>query len=471
MITQFKIAFRNLVRNTRRSLTIMLAVAAGTAGLLCFGQFIAATLLEFQSSVIRNDGHLSIFRKGYNDFGAANPTAYGLKDYVALMRTIETDRELAPLVMAVTPRISLYGIASNGRSDTSTTFFGAGIVPFDRIRMRQWDDYGLRGGRPQPAEPGDISDTDESAGVIGVGMARLLGVCDALGVQDCPTLPLRPEPEGEAVSVAPPLDLAALAARDIGAAPSGAVAPQIDLLTATAQGAPNIASLTVRGADAQAVRALDDSYVRMHFGFAQRLLFGRGEPEASSIAVQLKHTSDLERAKSLLAERFKHHGLALEIRDFRQLNPFYEQGEQFLMAIFFFISTIMGVIVLFMVVNTTSMTVMERVNEIGTSRALGVQRSTIRWQFALEGSMLGVLGATLGVILAQATGMAVNASRLNITIPGNSKPGPLQLMISSEVWPLMGSVWLVLVVVALLAALFPAHRGARMPVVDALRHV
>jgi putative ABC transport system permease protein len=41
----------------------------------------------------------------------------------------------------------------------------------------------------------------------------------------------------------------------------------------------------------------------------------------------------------------------------------------------------------------------------------------------------------------------------------------------SGITPLIIGVWIVLVVIAVLAALIPASRAARMPVVDALRHI
>ncbi|MFX8354967.1 FtsX-like permease family protein, partial [Acinetobacter baumannii] len=66
-------------------------------------------------------------------------------------------------------------------------------------------------------------------------------------------------------------------------------------------------------------------------------------------------------------------------------------------TIFGFIAVIMGVIVLFTIANTMSMSVMERINEIGTLRALGQRRSGVRRQFLAEGFLLGLFGATLGV--------------------------------------------------------------------------
>jgi putative ABC transport system permease protein len=131
---------------------------------------------------------------------------------------------------------------------------------------------------------------------------------------------------------------------------------------------------------------------------------------------------------------------------------------------------IMGVIVLFTVVNTMTMTVMERTSEIGTTRAMGVRRAGIRRQFLLEGWLLGALGASIGVAVAFAIAFAVNRAGLTWTPPGNVTPVPLRLELAGQ-WKLIGGTWLGLVLVATLAALFPANRAARLPVVDALRHV
>ena len=137
---------------------------------------------------------------------------------------------------------------------------------------------------------------------------------------------------------------------------------------------------------------------------------------------------------------------------------------------FSFIAVLIGVVVLFTVSNTMGMSVMERIDEIGTTRALGVRRGRVRSQFLLEGSMLGVLGATMGVALAFAAAAAINRSGLTWTPPGDAHAIPLKLyMLGAS--QTIAIVWVVLILVATLAALVPANRAARLPIVDALRHV
>jgi putative ABC transport system permease protein len=130
----------------------------------------------------------------------------------------------------------------------------------------------------------------------------------------------------------------------------------------------------------------------------------------------------------------------------------------------------MGVIVLFAVVNTMTMNVMERTNEIGTVRAMGVRRNAIRAQFVVEGGLLGAIGATTGVLLAIGVALAINHAGLLWTPPGNANAVPFRLAMPPGPNLMIGT-WLGLVLVATLAALMPANRAARMPVVDALRHI
>ena len=113
---------------------------------------------------------------------------------------------------------------------------------------------------------------------------------------------------------------------------------------------------------------------------------------------------------------------------------------------------------------------MERTNEIGTARAMGVRRSGIRRQFLIEGWMLGVIGATAGLLLAAIIAVAVNHAGFTWMPPGQASPIPLQLLTTGDAL-LIGAVWCGLLIMATVAALIPANRAARMPVVDALRHV
>jgi putative ABC transport system permease protein len=464
----FKIGVRNILRNRRRSAVNGLAIAVGALALLVFGAFQNYIFAGFQTQVVQGRGHLTVFRKGYFLYGAGNPAAYGIDDYKEAMRLVAGDPVLKPLINVVTPTLSLFGIDGNfqGENDAAKTFLGIGVVPSDRERMRQWNEFGT--GRLYVPDR-RLADDDETRGLIGVGLARILNLCGQLKIADCPPPPKSANRQLAAADTAKE-DFSALVAGDLEPTPDAVrTMPHIDLLAATAGGAPNVVSLYLAGADPQSVKEFDDNYIGMHLALAQQLLYGRGERKVTGIVLQLHRSEDMPAARARLAALFQEKGLDLEIRDFAELTPNYAQTLAFFRSVFLFITVIIGVIVLFTVINTMTMAVMERTNEIGTTRAMGIRRSGIRRQFLLEGWLLGVIGASAGVVLAVIVAAIANRSGLTWTPPGNANPVPLKLYLDSR--GLMLGTWLGLVLVATIAALIPANRAAKLPVVDALRHV
>jgi len=155
--------------------------------------------------------------------------------------------------------------------------------------------------------------------------------------------------------------------------------------------------------------------------------------------LQFHRSEDLPAARARLLALIHDHQLELETRDFAELTPFYGQAKGCFSAIFLFIALVMGVIVLFAVVNTMTMNVMERTNEIGTIRAMGVRRNGIRAQFVAEGSLIGAIGATVGAALAFAIAALVNHAHLTWVPPGNADPVPLQVAVTSSVSLVIGA--------------------------------
>lgn len=466
MTMMLKLAFRNIFRNTRRSLTTLSTIAIGAIAVLIFGAYVTYIELAVETGAVQRTGHFQIFRKGYFDFGTGNPAAWGIDDYQTVLALVRDDPVLKPMTAVVTPIQNLAGIAGNFANDTSKTFFGVGFVPSDRDQMKRWDEYGTGS---QGLQHSGMADDDASGGIVGIGLARILGDCAPLHLDNCPPPP-KPVETAPAGAALPP-DIAALAASN---KPAGTAAdegaPRIDLLAATSGGAPNVVSLRIVHAELQPFKELDDNYVGMNLTLAQQLVYGRGEHQVTGIVLQLKRSEDVPAARARLAALIADHKLDLEIRDLADLTPEYSQIIGLFGSIFSFISVIIGIVVLFTVTNAMGMSVVERTEEIGTTRAIGVRRSGIRRQFLTEGALLGVMGATVGVLLAYVVGYAVNNAGLTWIPPGANAPVPLRLYMESA-WTLLVGTWLGLIVVATIAAFVPAHRAARMKVVDALRHV
>lgn len=463
-MSTLSLAWRNLLRNRRRSLMTLIAMVLGLVAVLLFGGYIRDINYALQSDFLRLTGHLQIQHKDYFHFGSGNPAAYGISRYERVLETVRTDPVLAPLVAVATPMLQFGAIAGNSAAGVSRTVFVTGVVPEDQSRMREWNGFGLR----MLARKLPLSGSAPDTAVIGTGVARVLQLCEPLKVPDCVAAAAPSEPQGAGL----PADIAALAdpAAPVGPA-AGSAQPRIEILAANAQGAPNVAAVNVLRAEFQGIKELDDVYVGLHLPQAQRLVFGAAPAQVTAIALQLHHTADMpaarKRLEELLATTFKDEPLG--IIDFETLNPFYGQTLAMFAAIFGFISVLIGAIVLFTVSNTMSMAVVERTAEIGTLRAIGLRRAGIRAIFLSEGVVLGCFGALLGTVAAVALAWVINHLGFTWIPPGRIEPVPLAVRVVGENAMMAGSA-IGIVVVAALSAILPAARAARMNIVEALRH-
>ena len=109
------------------------------------------------------------------------------------------------------------------------------------------------------------------------------------------------------------------------------------------------------------------------------------------------------------------------------------------------------------IVNTLTLSVFERIREIGLLRAVGMTRRQMRRMIRWEAAAVSLYGAVVGVVLGGAFGLATSAA-----IPED--------IIDTISIPAAQLVFFLVISVAfgLIAALFPAFRASRMNVLDAI---
>ena len=299
MMATLSLAARNLLRNRRRSLATVLAVALGSASILLFGGYSANIRYSMETAYARTGGHLQIQHRDFLLYGNGNPTAYGIKDGAKLLAAIRGDEILRDMVVVATPTLQFGGIAGNYAAGVSRTVVGLGLVAQDHSLMREWNHYGI----PLISPPFKLTGSRPEAAIIGVGVARVLQLCAELKIADCPA----PAKEDVTTGAAMPSDIALLTAAEstnnaknnakTKAAAPAASATRIELLASTARGTPNVASLEVIDAEGQGFKELDEVYIAVHLAQAQRLVFGAAAPQVTAVMVQLKRPDMLPAAR------------------------------------------------------------------------------------------------------------------------------------------------------------------------------
>jgi putative ABC transport system permease protein len=129
-------------------------------------------------------------------------------------------------------------------------------------------------------------------------------------------------------------------------------------------------------------------------------------------------------------------------------------------AIFYAIVGVAIFASLFGIVNTLTMSVLERTREIGVLRALGASRWQVRRQVTSESVVIGLIGALLGIGVGAGLGYAL-LQGLASGVPGVTYRPPFSTM---------AIVAFAGVALGLIAAILPARRAARLDVIEAISY-
>jgi putative ABC transport system permease protein len=400
----FSFAFRNIIRQKRRSTIAIGAIAFGVTAMILASGFIEWTLWGMREATIESQlGHLQITRIGYHDAGKADPYAFLLPDAMPQAQAAgESDQ-----IKVITPRLSFGGLISHGEATLS--FIGDGVDPLEQA---------IFGNFLEISAGQNLSADDPKGVILGEGLARNLGV----GVGD-----------------------------------------RVVLLASTASRGVNAIEVAVRGIFHTVIKSYDDSALRMPIETTRQLLRTGG---SHVWIVLLEDTEQTDTILAQLRERFKKNNF--EIVPWHQLADFYNKTAVLFTRQIQGVKLIIVFIILLSISNTMTMSVMERIGEIGTYMALGTKRTGVLRRFVSEGALLGCLGGLLGL----ATGLLLAAAMSSIGIPMPPPPG-MTRGYTAEIlvtWNIALESLMLALGTTLAASIYPAWKASRMHIVDALRH-
>lgn len=303
-------------------------------------------------------------------------------------------------------RLYFAGLLNNGRSDQP--IIAEGIEPAREARL---------GGGLVIAAGRRLQDRDEHGMMIGKGLAH--------------TLKLQP---GDTAT----------------------------LVTNTPDGAMNSLEFVVTGVFQSFSKDYDARAVHIPLAAAQELLATEG---VNTLVVSLKRTEETDRVAAALAGR--HGGAGLEVKTWIELNDFYANTVDMYDAQFGVLRIIILMMVLLSVVNSVNMSVFERVGEFGTMMALGNRGSQAFKLIVSENVIIGLVGALAGSALGMALALLISSFGIPMPPPPNSD---MSYIAHIRIVPsVVAGAFAVGLLATVAAALLPAARVSRIPVVDALR--
>ena len=241
------------------------------------------------------------------------------------------------------------------------------------------------------------------------------------------------------------------------------VGDRVSVLVSTSGGGLNTLDFDVVGTFKSFSRDYDARAVRVPLAAAQSLLNADG---VNTLVVSLADSLDTGRVAGLLAGQLDPQ--KFEIKKWNELSDFHDKTVALYDRQFGILRMIVLIMVLLSVVNSVNMGAFERVGEFGTMMAIGNRRSVIFRLVMAENVLIGAIGSTAGLLVGVAVALAISAIGIPMPPPPSSDVGymahirvvPSELVLAFAVGFLA----------TIAAAVFPARRVARIPVVDALRY-
>ncbi|MBN1313492.1 MAG: ABC transporter permease [Anaerolineae bacterium] len=409
MALYLRLAWRNLWRQRRRTVIVAIAIGGTMAMMMWYDGLIGGFNEAIYGNAIRVlGGNIQIHAAGYAEEVNQLPLLPMTNDE-ALVQVAQAQ----PQVMAATRRVNTGGMATTREGAFGVTIVG--VEPEKELPVSLWAQE-VSTGRYLTADDQDVV-------YIGQGLAKAMGVT----VGDRFTLAgraMHQEMRSRTMTVAGIYDL----------------------------GMPDIEKTTIyiTLAEAQDLYGLDGQITEITLFLKQ---IGE-EPDV------------MEALRPSLA--------GAEIVSWQTSFPELEQALATKGGAMNVFSVIMMVIVGIGILNLLLMAIYERTREIGILAALGLKPYQISILFVLEGALMGLVGVAVGVVL----GLLINgvSKQVGMDFSAFTSISSYMALISGKIYPTWGvdklfGRTLTVLIITVLAALYPAREAAQREPAEALHYV
>ncbi len=139
-------------------------------------------------------------------------------------------------------------------------------------------------------------------------------------------------------------------------------------------------------------------------------------------------------------------------------------------GLMYILTVVLLIIIAIGIMNSMWIAIRERTREIGTLRAIGMQRWRVLAMFVIEAFTLGSLGTTVGAVLGLLIALALNAAQLPVPEGARMFLMAIHLKLSFEPVRVLGGM-LVITGCTTLIAIIPSLYAARLKPISAMQHI
>ncbi|MFI5359341.1 MAG: ABC transporter permease [Halanaerobiales bacterium] len=412
MLFLTKLAFKNLVRHRNRTIFTSIIIAMAIVIYIFFDSLIGGmTELSYETIIDYESGHLQVMAEGY----------WEEEDELPLDNLITVDEGLLAEVKnlsgykASLAELSFSALLSNGIDDLPV--IGKGIIPEDFLAVFNLDKQFVEG---------DIFRQGEYKAVLGKRLAELMD----LGIGD-----------------------------------------YITLLVKDRNNSFNTIDVEIAGLLHTGNPNVNQNIVYLPLELARQALDVEGQ--ASKIIIRLEDKGQAARVAEELELDLKNKNSRLAVYSWEDLEAFSFLGAAEMEKKV--ILTIILVIAAIAIINTVILAALERMEEIGMMKALGLQNREIVYTFVLESTGIGIIGGIIGIILGLATVWFLSVYGLDFEALYGIDMASFGLPVLGKIYAVWNPIAFIEVfafgvLVSLLASILPAYWAADKDPVESIYH-
>ncbi|MEA1948479.1 MAG: FtsX-like permease family protein [Thermodesulfobacteriota bacterium] len=238
----------------------------------------------------------------------------------------------------------------------------------------------------------------------------------------------------------------------------------IIIVANTKDGFQNAVELEVVGIIEEKAAQANTRLVYLPIGKAQELLYM--DDEVTEIVIKANEKSKLDALSERLNQLIQIKGL--ESNTWKDVATFFVDIMKKQNAVVFILCLIFYIIVIASITNTMMLTLFERKKEIGTLMAIGIKAKDVILLIVMEGTIIGVIGSLLGVLLSAIIIIILSKVGWTRSLP--------QTNILVTIYPFIDAPFMLLSLVlgvlsSILASIYPARKVLQVNPVDALRTI
>lgn len=400
------IAWRNIWRNRRRSLVVLISIVVGVAALM-FNDGMSVGMIHqmLENRIGSHTSHIQIHAKGFNDNRV-------IQNYVPSPGIVEHNLENTSGIEHWSRRVVTFGLLSSALNSSGGLIIGVDPeheADVTTIRESITEGEYLSGGTHEVVIGRKLAEKLQ----VGLG-DKVVGMASALSG-----------------------DVGSDLFRIVGIYET--VSSEFDkthMFTAL----PN----------AQSMLELDDNILEY------------------SMTV-----SDIAQVEQVAAELRTKLGPKYEVLTYNELLPMLVAQLEMYDQMMYVVYVIIGLAMIFGIVNTMLMSVFERIQEFGVLMAIGMKNSLLFWMVIFEAATLGIIGTAIGLAIGSASVLTMGSLGIDFSMfaEGLTSFGAGAIIYPRLTLTTIINVSIIIPLTAIFGAVYPAFRAMRLQPVTAIRYV